>query len=244
MGWTPKRTDDDGTGSDAGSASSPTPSRRRKRRTAVVDAGTSETPLVDKAIADSPRAARGTRPRGGVHSSREELHGEDDRTQIKVRLGKRWSEIIMAVKMGEYTWADFVEGLDEEELARAQLRDVRGGFMGRPPALVPREFHLACQREMKRRFEELFGSEVLGLTRDFLALCKDKNIPPKDRAKLLQYAMERVFGGIPKDVRVSAEQPWEQMVVNVMRGGDDSVPEHVQRRYAGYQERMGGGTEA
>lgn len=241
MGWTPKRTDD-AVGSASGEAL-PTPSRRRRRRTTVVEAGTSDTPLVDKAIAESPRVSTGRRPRGGTHSSRQEHVGEDRRTQISVRLGKRWSEIILAVKMGEYTWADFVEGLDEEELARAQLKDANGGFQGRPPALVPREFHLACQREMKRRFEELFGSEVLGLTRDFLNLCKDQEIPPKDRAKLLQYAMERVFGGIPKDVRVSAEQPWEQMVVNVMRGGDDSVPEHVQRRYAGYQERIGGGTE-
>jgi len=157
-------------------------------------------------------------------------------------LGKRWSEIILSIKRGDMTWASFVEGLDEEELARGQIRDSEGTFKGRPPAIVPREFHLACQREMQRRFEEIFGSEVLGIAKQYVELCKDQGIPAKDRAKMMQYAMERIFGGIPKDVRVSQTQPWEEVVVNVMSDEEDtSLPTHLARRYEGYAQRRGGG---
>lgn len=200
-----------------------------------------EVPNVVAAREASPRVSTGMRPPSGKNSSQPHTKGEDDRTQISVRLGKRWSEIYTSVKRGEYSWQEFCDGLDEEELARGQLRDVGGGFVGRPPAFVPREFLLACQREQKRRFEEMFGSEVLGLTKEFLQLCKDKSIPPDKRAKLLQYAMERVFGGIPKDVRVSAEQPWEQMLVNVVSEDNEAMPEHTRRRYASYAERQGEG---
>lgn len=180
----------------------------------------------------SPRVSTGMRPPPGSKV-------DDDRTQHKVRLGKRWSEIYMAVKRGDYTWAEFCDGLSEEELARGQIKAEDGTFKGRPPSFVPREFLLACQREQKRRFEELFGSEVLGLTKDFLALCKDKSIPPDKRAKLLQYAMERVFGAIPKNVTVTTEQPWEQVMVNVVTDEGDEMPDHLSRRYDTYAERQG-----
>jgi hypothetical protein len=170
-------------------------------------------------------------------------HDGDDRTQRKVRLGRRWSQIYTEVKRGEYTWAEFCDGLDEQELARGQLKGENGTFIGRPPSFVPREFLLACQREQKRRFEEIFGSEVITMAKTYIELCKDNSIPAKDRAKLLQYAMERVFGGIPKDVRVSQEQPWEQMMVNVVNDDEDPMPSHLNRRYATYRERQGEGIE-
>lgn len=176
------------------------------------------------------------RPPGGVNR-RTGKHANDDREQIRVRLGKRWSEIVLAVKAGEYTWKQFAEGLDEEELLRAQLKSDDGLFRGRPPSFVPREFLLACQREQKRRFEEIFGSEVLGIARSYVELCKDKGIPGKDRAKMMQYAMERIFGGIPKELRVSQEAPWEQVFVNVTNDGTGDMPAHLRERYERYRER-------
>lgn len=219
MGWTPRRNVE---GSASGEA---TPPRRRRR--AVVAAGT-----------DDP-VATGIRPRGGKNN--QAGYGRDERPRdIKVRLGKRWSEIVRDIKAGEYTWAQFVDGLDEEELARGQLKAEDGSFKGRPPTMVPREFHLACQRELKRRFQELFDKDVIKVAKSYLAAAQDESIPIKERHKMLQYAMERVFGGIPKDVRVSAEQPWEQMVASVMRSPEaPEMPDHLARRYAGYAERQG-----
>jgi hypothetical protein len=157
-----------------------------------------------------------------------------------VRLGKRWSEIVGDIKAGEYTWAQFVEGLDPEELARGQLKDKNGTFQGRPPSMVPREFHLACARELERRFKMMFSEQVLGITQEYLKMARSKTLAEPVKAKMLQYAMERVFGGIPKDVRVQQEAPWEHMIVNIMGdAGDVEIPEHLQRRYAGYAERQG-----
>lgn len=217
----------------------PAPPRRRRRPLRGVGAQYAiDTPRLDAAEQQSPRVHTGDvkHPPGN--------HKQDSRISLTIQLGDRWSRIVRDVKAGEYTWAEFCDGLSEEELARGQLKDSEGGFRGRPPVFVPREFLLACQREQKRRFEEIFGSEVLGIATEYVKLCKDASIPGKDRAKLMQYAMERIFGGIPKDIRVSSEQPWEEMFVNVFSGdGDGSMPEHLARRYAGYQERLGGTDE-
>lgn len=163
---------------------------------------------------------------------------------MKIKLGKRWTEVVTAVKRGDYTWSEFCEGLDEEELVRAQLKAEDGSFRGRPPSLVPREFVLACSREHKRRFEQLFQDDVIKVAKQYLEMAQRPDIKPETRAKMLQYAMERVFGGIPKDVRVTSEQPWEQMVVNVLGSGEEEeMPSHLERRYAGYRERQGGTSE-
>lgn len=205
----------------------PRPRRRAARRKAIDEANH---PLVTAAVKAAPRQETGGKPPAGKQGAKG--------SGYKIELGVRWSGIVRSVKAGEYTWTEFCDGLDEEELARGQLRADDGTFVGRPPSFVPRDFLLAAQREQKRRFEEIFGSEVLGLAKTYIDLCKDANIPPKDRAKLIQYAMERIFGGIPKDIRIAQEQPWEQMVVNVHSDSGD-MPEHLARRYKGYAEREG-----
>jgi hypothetical protein len=195
----------------------------------------------DDAAHPNLTAARKREPRQAAERV-EVPAGDRNRPRVSyaVQLGDRWSRIVRDVKAGEYTWAEFTDGLSEEELARCQLKADDGSFLGRPPVFVPREFLLACQREQKRRFEIIFGSEVLGIAKSYVDLCKSKNIPEKDRAKMMQYAMERIFGGIPKDIRVSQEQPWEQMVVNVVADeAEPGMPDHLRRRYAGYRDRIG-----
>lgn len=217
MGWTPRRTTDSSARGSGAANPSPAPRRRRART----------------------EQAAPIRPESGRPGKQ-----GDERIPITIQIGKRWGEIITAVKMGEYTWTEFVENLDEEELARGQLKDKNGRFQGRPPQLIPREFLLACQREMKRRFDELFQSDVIPIAKEYLKMAQSKDLKPETKAKMLQYAMERVFGAIPKDVRLQTEAPWEQMIVNVMGGEDDKeMPEHLARRYAGYRERQGGTEE-
>jgi hypothetical protein len=234
-GWKPTNVDGGGASSTPYEAPLPRPTRRRRRPHTVAKEEAALYPNVVKAIAESPRVSTGVRPEPGKYGQ--------SRATDRVAVGVRWSKIVTAVKAGEYTWQEFCEGLDEQELARGQLRASDGTFTGRPPSFVPREFLLACQRDQKRRFEEIFGSEVIGIAKQYVKLCQDAEIPVKDRAKMMQYAMERIFGGIPKDIRVSQEQPWEQMIVNVTSDGEDGMAEHRRRRYAGYQERQGGGAD-
>jgi hypothetical protein len=227
MAWTPR------SGGKGSAADVPSPAPRRRRATARKDEAATNIPE------GAPSAHTGAKPRSGINN--QVGRGRDERPRdIKVRLGKRWSEIVRDIKAGEYSWTEFVEGLDPEELARGQLKADDGSFKGRPPSMVPREFLLACQREMKHRFEVLFSKDVLNIADQYLKMAQSPTLKEETRAKMLQYAMERVFGGIPKDVRVSQEAPWEQMIVNVM--GDDAdreIPDHLQRRYAGYRERQG-----
>ena len=62
---------------------------------------------------------------------------------------------------------------------------------------------------------------------------------PDERAAIVAAKEVLDIGDVAKANAV--EQPWEQMVVNVM--GDDAdreMPEHLKARYAGYVERQGG----
>jgi hypothetical protein len=233
MAWTPKLAG--ATGGEDRVGSSPSTIRRRRKSAALEEA---ETPNVRAAREASPRKATGARQPAGKRKAAADRE-EGDVTSVRIQLGNRWSNIVTQVARGDYTWQEFVDGLDEQELARCQLRADNGTFVGGPPKFVPREFALAAQREQKRRFEEIFGSEVLGLAQSYVDLCKDLDIPAKDRAKMMQYAMERVFGGIPKDVRVTQEQPWEHMVMNVVTEDETGMPEHLRRRYEGYAARLG-----
>jgi hypothetical protein len=124
----------------------------------------------------------------------------------------------MDVRSGKYTWEEFCEDLDGEELARAQLKDRKGGWQGRPPAMVPREFHLQCQRELRRRFDEKMQSRLLSATDEYIRLSKDVEDPAL-REKMLRYVMERVMGPIPKTVELSAAPKHEQFLANVFRSG-------------------------
>jgi hypothetical protein len=159
---------------------------------------------------------------------------EERQPRQKVRLGERWTDIVRSVKAGEYTWQEFVESLDDKEVARCQLMDAAGRFTGRPPSIVPREFALAAARELKRRFEQIFKDEVTGIAKQYVELAKDDSIPAKDRAKMMQYAMERIFGAIPKEIFISQEAPWESVVTTVVAESEQEAPPID--RYAGREQ--------
>lgn len=233
MGWTPTRN----TGGESDSAQAP------RRRRAVAN------PKPDDEV--TPRTRRRRRAKAG--GAAPELHARDEHITVsrpkpgnraepaetpvvKVQLGRRWSQIVTEIKRGDYTWRQFAEGLTAEELARGQLRDSKGGFTGRPPTIVPREFHLACFRELKRRFDEQFQQHVLDIAEQYVTLAQDPNLPVKDRAKMMQYAMERVFGGIPKEVLVKQDSPWESVVTSVIAEDGDAPADWRKGRYDEYME--------
>lgn len=162
----------------------------------------------------------GAVPRAGRRRNQLDENGKrlDPRERRHVHLGRRWTQIYTEVESGEYTWDEFVEGLDAEELVRGQLKDYRGGFSGRPPSLVPRAFHLACQRELKRRFDEKVQDRLLDATDELIQLSKmNGGLQPKDRAKVLMYLMERVMGPIPKQVNVTTDAGIEGFFAGVLR---------------------------
>jgi hypothetical protein len=148
----------------------------------------------------------------------------DRRRRVTIQLGKRWSQIVTEIKAGDYTWAEFTESLDPEELARGQLKDVSGKFGGRPPALVPRAFHDACMKELHRRFNEKMQGRLLSAVDELIELSKAGRMDAKDQAKTLIYIIERVMGPVPKVVEVTQEQPWQMTVQGLLRPAADGGP--------------------
>jgi hypothetical protein len=180
---------------------------------------------------------RASVPRGGVMNALRETQ-PDTRTQITMRLGKRWSQIITEVKAGQYTWDEFAEELDPEELARAQLKDRDGTFKGRPPSLVPRQFQLACVREIQRRFNEKVQTRLLDAVDELIDLSKIGRMDGKDRAKILVYLIERVMGPVPKTVHVTADEPWQGLLTQgLLRPREEGVPASPPPRSDRYAKR-------
>lgn len=238
MGWVPEHK--------RGVSEEPQPAPRRRRRAGAPDlleetgaAGGHGARRRRRATAeavammpDREERVVTTRPAPGQRGAANDSRSRD----VKVHLGKRWAQIVREIRAGAYTWQQFAEGLSADELARGQLKDSHGGFSGRPPTIVPREFHLACFRELKRRFDEQFQSSVLAIAEQYVELAKDKEIPAKDRARMMQYAMERVFGGIPKEVLVKQDAPWEEVVTSIVANEGDPAPEWRKNRYATYDK--------
>lgn len=142
----------------------------------------------------------------------------------KQRLGKRWSEILIAVNDGVFTWEEFVETLDASEIARGQLKDKRGNFTGRPPQLVPRGFFDACQKVLlKRARQEYEKAYLLAIeTMTSLATGKDADgneilgVKPEAKMKAAQFVIERMEGKTPEKVEVKVSNPFQDMVAGVI----------------------------
>lgn len=189
----------------------------------------------------APKRARASKPRGGVANARR-AEEPDTRTQIKIRLGKRWSQIITEVAEGQYTWDEFVEELTPEELARGQLADRNGEFRGRPPAMVPRAFQQSCVKEIQRRFNEKVQGRLLSATDELIEMSRSGFLDGKDRAKVLIYLLERVMGPVPKTVVIAGgDEPWQGMLTQgFVRPGatpGEGVPQPSPRSTERYNKR-------
>lgn len=159
--------------------------------------------------------------------------GDNTIRNVRVGLGKRWSAIVTDVRDGHYTWEEFVETLDHEELARGQLRNDNGSFSGRPPALVPRAFFEVCQREMMRRFNDEMKANLMTATEQYLKLATTENtMEPKDRAKLLQWIIERVAGPAPKEAPRSDSDTFDVLVRGVIVETGEGVGKTPPDRYS------------
>jgi len=180
-------------------------------------------------------------PMGGVNDKFKGEDGKpiDPRRRIflgKSRLGKRWSEVILAVNDGVFTWDEFVGTLSASELARGQLKDKGGRFRGRPPAFVPRGFHDACVAELLRRGKEEWQKAYLAAVK-VMGEISEGEIPakPADRIKAAQFIVERLEGKTPQPLEIKMSDPFTDMLA----GAVASVEEDARIANAqDYMERM------
>lgn len=153
----------------------------------------------------------------------------------KHRLGKRWTEIILAVQDGCFTWEEFVETLDASEIARGQLKDKYGRFRGRPPTFVPRAFFEACTRELYRRGRMEYEKAYLAAVETLTEISRDGR-KDADRIKAATFIIERLEGKAPEKVEIKVSDPFSDLV----DGAIASIQEEAAIANAhNYFERMG-----
>jgi hypothetical protein len=113
-----------------------------------------------------------------------------------------------------------VEDMDDEELAKGRFRDKNGGFSGRPPAIVPKEFHDACVRRLLQRAEEMTREHFLTAVETFADIASSPAYEPKDRLKAAAYIWERTAGKVPDKVEIKAKlAKWEQDIEGIISEG-------------------------
>jgi hypothetical protein len=156
----------------------------------------------------------------------------DHRRRAYLRLGKRWTEVFNDVKFGHYTWEEFVAGLDNEELARGQLKDKDGTFRGRPPSMIPRAFYNACVRELMDRGSVRWRANYVGAIDVMTQIAGDPTVKPEVRLKAAQFVVERIEGKVPERIIVTEADPWQEGIDGLLTDVEDATIAHAQQYLA------------
>lgn len=137
---------------------------------------------------------------------------EDDTVandDMKIRLRGRYARFMA----GEIK----VEDLDDEEVARGQLRNEAGTFAGRPPTVVPAELVQAMRREWLSRAEDKLRNALLEKGIGTLTeLAGSDRVDPAVRLRAATALIERVMGKVPDKIQLAAEDPVEALFRNIL----------------------------
>ena len=110
-----------------------------------------------------------------------------------------------------------VEDLDDEEVARGQLRAADGSFRGRPPKMLPQELVAAMKREWIGRAQAKLQEALLevGIS-GMIGIAEDPLVDPAVRLRAQQMIIERTMGKVPDKIEVAAEDPVEALFRNIL----------------------------
>lgn len=110
-----------------------------------------------------------------------------------------------------------VEDLDDDELARGQLKAADGTFRGRPPRVVPSELVQAMRREWLSRAEAKLREALMdhGIG-TLVELARNRNIDEGVRLRAAERLIERTMGKVPDKIEVRAEDPIEALFRNIL----------------------------
>lgn len=111
-----------------------------------------------------------------------------------------------------------VDDLDEEELARGEVRGADGRFPATPSKVVPRSMHDEMIKELFARADEKLRTSLVDSVGVMQEIAMGSAYEPADRIKAAQWIYERMRGKVPTEIKVSQDEPWE-MVVQEVAGG-------------------------
>lgn len=120
-----------------------------------------------------------------------------------------------------------VSELDDDELAKGQLKTAEGQLVGSGPRLLPRTVSDARIREMMVRVQEQFLAVGMRATQVAVEVMEDATNSGSERLAAAKYVHERFLGKVPDKVELQAEvKPWEGLVGGILRtvdAGEDEV---------------------
>lgn len=118
-----------------------------------------------------------------------------------------------------------VEDLDDEEVARGQLKASDGTFRGRPPKTVPMELVQAMRREWLSRAEAKLRDALMEKGLGTLTeLAGDKTVDAGVRLRAAQTIIDRTMGKVPDKVVVAAEDPVEALFRSILADPNGLAP--------------------
>lgn len=108
-----------------------------------------------------------------------------------------------------------IEELDDEELARGQLRNKNGKFGGAGTAMVPRGMYAKMTQELFKRADAKMKTNLVDAVEVLMGIATSPNSDPKDAMKAAMWIVERVMGKAADTVVVKQDAPWQQMLVRL-----------------------------
>lgn len=118
-----------------------------------------------------------------------------------------------------------IEDLDDEEVARGQLRCVDGTFKGRPPRALPADLVNAMKREWLSRAQDTLKQALLESgVGTLVKLSRDDRIDPGVRLRAANAIIERLMGKVPERVTLAAEDPIETLFRKILADETGLVP--------------------
>lgn len=128
---------------------------------------------------------------------------------LYIRLRGRYAQLVSGTLA--------VEDLEDEELARGQLRSADGTWRGRPPRVLPAELVQAMRREWLDRAEAKLREALLDKGIGTLVeLAGSDRIDPAVRLRAANALIERTMGKVPDKIQLAAEDPVETLFRNIL----------------------------
>jgi hypothetical protein len=138
-------------------------------------------------------------------------------TDVYVRLRGRYAELLADPSK--------VLDLDDEELARGQLKAVDGSFRGRPPLVVPTELVQAMRREWLGRAEAKLREALMDAgIKPLVEIAQDKTVDAGVRVRAAEKIIERNMGKVPDKVELKSADPVEDLFRRILGDPEGLIP--------------------
>ena len=154
----------------------------------------------------------------------------------RIKIGRGWSAALDKIDTEGMTMQDFVKELSPEELARGQLKNAAGSFVGAPPKWVPTEFHRECIRELMRRGKTMYQENYLQAIQAMTDVATTPTVDVAQRLRAAQFVIERIEGKVPEKLEVGVSEPWQELLTGIVATVD---PNQTMRKFAETQEEDG-----